>query len=488
MTRLADCRWVTRNRRVISLVMVLLLVVLALYATPLALGSITPSFVSTRDNTTAVIPTRGVTINLPPLALDTHKVYLPLIARSFPQCYPTCNGDFESGDFTCWTYSGEPVELTPSVVSSLYISPILIVEPISGNYAARLGNPNLGTVGPSIPLGQSWIEQIFLVPEHGSPLLSFEYRIVSYDLIRNDYFDVWLLDAEGKELQQVIKDGCAEWPGPGVPWDSDWRKPPPVDLSRYGGECIRIRFTNHMTKWGWYNTWTFVDDVRVHTFTSTPTPTLTNTAIPTPTPTDTPTPGSPTPTPTPTGTTTPTSTSTPTPTLTSTPTPTPTPTPPDWCKSFRPPLWNRDHPGEFEIVKPEHCADDLPYTGVEISGTYTDIPEEDEEKNLEVWVLVYPPDHKYYPQSDDCHNESPAEFGGGVWTVMGNLGRECEREIFDIVVVVTREESNASERFKQYLRDGCPKEDYEGIPRSEIPSDLTEKATITVRSSDCEED
>ena len=239
MSRLSSFRWVNRNRRVISLVTILLLVVLALCATPLALGSIAPNFVSTHDNAMAVILTQGATINLTPLALETHKVYLPLIARSFTQCSPACNDDFESGDFTCWTHAGEPVELTPSIVSSLYISPILIVAPISGHCAALLGNPHLGTVGPGIPVGQSWIEQMILVPEHGSPLLSFEYRIASYDTVVNDYFDVWLLNAEGKELQQVVKDGSPVWPGPGIPWDSGWREPPPVDLSRYGGECIR---------------------------------------------------------------------------------------------------------------------------------------------------------------------------------------------------------------------------------------------------------
>jgi len=153
--------------------------------------------------------------------------------------------------------------------------------------------------------------------------------------------------------------------------------------------------------------------------------------------------------------------------------------PPEWCRSFRPPLSDSGHPGKFKIGTPEHCADDLPHTGVQIGGTYTCIPEEDEE-DLEVWVLVYPTDNKYYPQSNDACNGEPALFGGGFWSVSGNLG-EVPDDIFDIVVVVTDKGSDASSRFKQYLIDGC-NNTYEGIPDCEMPTDLTEKAYITVRT------
>jgi len=199
--------------------------------------------------------------------------------------------------------------------------------------------------------------------------------------------------------------------------------------------------------------------------------------FPTPTPTPTPTStATSTPTPTPTGS----ATSTPTPTDTTTPTYTVTPPVTTWCcQSFRPPLSDSGHPGEFEIATPEHCANGLPYTGVEIAGTYTGIPPEDKEE-LEVWVLVYASDHKYYPQSDDACNGTPPSFGGGVWSVSGNLGREGVPECFDIVVVVTNRGSQASERFREYLTTGCPSNTYEGIPDCEMPTDLTEKARITV--------
>ena len=211
--------------------------------------------------------------------------------------------------------------------------------------------------------------------------------------------------------------------------------------------------------------------------TPTPTSTPTSTGTSTPTSTSTPTP-TPTTTATPTGTSTPTSTSTPTPTPT---TPTPTGTP-QWCRSFNSPLADSGHPGEFEIARPENCADGLPHTNVEIAGTYSGISGEDEE-TLEVWVLVKPEDHKYYPQSSDACSGSPAEFGGGRWHVMANLGQEGLTEVFDIVVVVTNIGSEASSRFKQYLIDGCNNNHiYEGIPHCKMPTDLTEKARITVRA------
>lgn len=163
-----------------------------------------------------------------------------------------------------------------------------------------------------------------------------------------------------------------------------------------------------------------------------------------------------------------------------TPTMTPTSGPtPSWCRSFRPQLWDSGHPGEFEIFTPMDCADDLPHRVVS-AGTYTGISSDDE-RNLEVWVLAYPEDLKYYPQSSDCDKECPAGFGGGVWIVTAYLGREGVPETFDMVVVVTRTGSEASTRFKQYLRNGCTN-DYEGIPRSQMPTDLTEKASIRVRT------
>ena len=118
---------------------------------------------------------------------------------------------------------------------------------------------------------------------------------------------------------------------------------------------------------------------------------------------------------------------------------------------------------------------------MQIAGTYSGISEDDEE-NLETWVLAYPEDHKYYPQSSNACSECPAGFGGDVWVVTGHLGQEGRSETFDIVVVVTNRGSQASTRFKQYLRHGCDTGNYIGIPRSQMPTDLTEKASTRVRS------
>jgi len=143
------------------------------------------------------------------------------------------------------------------------------------------------------------------------------------------------------------------------------------------------------------------------------------------------------------------------------------------CESFRPPIDGPSVGGEVEITSLENCTTGLPSaTGIPLVGTYRDIPED-----LELWILVYPPNFCYYPQSPNACQELPVQRSGGRWNVVISLGREGYAEQFDIVAVLA--DSQASRAFKDYLRTGCDTEIWECF--STLPEgQITEMDAITV--------
>jgi hypothetical protein len=100
----------------------------------------------------------------------------------------------------------------------------------------------------------------------------------------------------------------------------------------------------------------------------------------------------------------------------------------------------------------------------------------------EIWVLVYGSDQKYYPQSasDPCQM-LPALAANNRWAVNLLLGVNPPEQL-DIVVTVTNKVSEASGRFKGWLKDGCNGKGFPGIPISELPDELTEMDAITIKT------
>ncbi len=160
---------------------------------------------------------------------------LPLILR---------NGDFEDG-FKCWDYNGE---LDQSIKCE------------GNNCYAVLGNGDDPCDG-GVPVGDAWMKQTLKVPEVTSPTLSLRYFIHSYDL-----------DLEGLDYFQVIvagdliyQRGNDEWNEPScdrVPWGSGWQSVK-LNLSPYRGKEVEITFQNVNGTQPYYNTWTYVDDVKI---------------------------------------------------------------------------------------------------------------------------------------------------------------------------------------------------------------------------------
>lgn len=177
---------------------------------------------------------------------------LPLAMRNYVPPPFVVNGGFERG-WTGWTHGGE---LDQSVTPG---------NPYSGDFSALLGDPDYDCEG-NVPVGSAWVEQTVFVPSYlGAPTLSFRYNILTQD--RNPYlddefdrFDVrvdnTLVFADAKKTGSY---GCELDPGE---WDLHWQLGQ-VDLGAYSGQTITIRFENGSRPDGWFNTWTYLDDVRI---------------------------------------------------------------------------------------------------------------------------------------------------------------------------------------------------------------------------------
>jgi hypothetical protein len=155
-----------------------------------------------------------------------------------------------------------------------------------------LGEPSYGC--NDVPLGHAAIEQTFVVPEDAR-LLKFNYIVLSQDASvsgKYDRFEVRIQDEQGKkalvwadgnlhntglgcnqlwrvpsfeiaENRRNTEDGWAESIPPDslpdqVSWDFEI-----IDLTPYRGQRITVSFENHSRLDNWYNTYTYIDNVRI---------------------------------------------------------------------------------------------------------------------------------------------------------------------------------------------------------------------------------
>jgi outer membrane protein assembly factor BamD (BamD/ComL family) len=153
------------------------------------------------------------------------------------------NGDFED-KFKYWQHGGE-------------LDQDIRCE--GGQCYAVLGDPRYKCEG-GVPVGEAWIKQSFQVPETMSPTLSLRYRVSSYDLDNQDFFQVSI---NGKPAGKF---GNTEWTESSCSreaWDSGWQFVE-FDLIPYSGDQVQVSLSNVNGTDGGWNTWTYVDDVEVH--------------------------------------------------------------------------------------------------------------------------------------------------------------------------------------------------------------------------------
>ena len=173
------------------------------------------------------------------------------------------NGGFETGDFSGWQHGGE---LTQSVRPE---------RPHAGTYSALLGNP--AYANDAVPEGSAWISQTFEIPNDGTPVLSFWYRIFTYDVMWStryecyfDYLDVTLETPSGTLLEPLLRDGFTGTWQEGILQDLGWRNFT-FDLGVYRGQTVRVRFANLNAGGGCtneptdlhFNTYTYLGDITI---------------------------------------------------------------------------------------------------------------------------------------------------------------------------------------------------------------------------------
>jgi len=165
------------------------------------------------------------------------------------------NGGFETGNFAGWSQGGV---LSHGVMES---------AARSGSYGAQLGSPVYPCAG-GVPSNESaWMYQTTAVPDTEGTQVAFWYRVFSQDNAKFDYLRVAVRDPAGHELASLWLRGAPE-PGGRCEqtWDSGWQSAT-LGLAAYRGQQVQIYFENAVTDpgsiKGWYNTWSWVDDVRV---------------------------------------------------------------------------------------------------------------------------------------------------------------------------------------------------------------------------------
>ncbi len=148
-----------------------------------------------------------------------------------------------------------------------------------GTYSALLGRVDYPCNASGVPLGHAAVEQSYAVPQSSQQVtLRFKYIVWSQDASTSaqyDRFEVFVTP-QGSEASLVFSDGnmvnqglgCSMWrrvPGLENPRNGQttgWAEAV-VDLDSYKGQTVTFSFRNYSRYDGWYNTYTYLDDVRV---------------------------------------------------------------------------------------------------------------------------------------------------------------------------------------------------------------------------------
>lgn len=148
-----------------------------------------------------------------------------------------------------------------------------------GTYSALLGRVDYPCNASGVPLGHAAVEQSYAVPLSSQHVtLRFKYIVWSQDASTSaqyDRFEVFvtpqngaanLVFSDGNMVNQGL--GCNVWrrvPGPQNPRNGQttgWAEKV-VDLDPYKGQTVTFSFRNYSRYDGWYNTYTYLDDVQV---------------------------------------------------------------------------------------------------------------------------------------------------------------------------------------------------------------------------------
>ena len=171
---------------------------------------------------------------------------MPLILRLLSTW---CNGDFERGDFTCWRQ--EEGELPSRVI------------PQDGNHVALLGDPDLGSgADGNIPVGSARVSQDASLPDAGDVSLVFQYRLISYDSDATDGLTLEVTAVSGEQKCHPDWEAKSQQEQAGSKYDSGWQETR-ISLASCKGQRVKVQFRNANRADGFWNTWTYLDNVRM---------------------------------------------------------------------------------------------------------------------------------------------------------------------------------------------------------------------------------
>lgn len=136
-----------------------------------------------------------------------------------------------------------------------------------------------------------------------------------------------------------------------------------------------------------------------------------------------------------------------------------------------PDISNVELPGQVTLEGIE-SLDTVPQS-LTVSGTYTsDVTDH-------IWVLVYAPDGRYYPQSTNACEGISTIPGDGLWEARINVGGDGDAgKPFDIIVVLADEDAHAI--FEARQQRGCATGEYPGYLFIQLPRGIDQKASVSV--------
>jgi hypothetical protein len=187
----------------------------------------------------------------------SERVYLPIVLKDYvPPAPDFANGSFETGTFYPWIGAGPGSPMIASVVPNP--SPGCF----PGSSTARLGTPGK-LADNTIPVGETSFEQTFHVPTNASQL-SFVYQAFSYDVIQGcssgRYYDRFNVMINGTP---VYTDGNSACSSDGQTlWQSGCQSRS-IPIGSLAGQNITLRFSVYNLTYPSFNTWAYVDNVRV---------------------------------------------------------------------------------------------------------------------------------------------------------------------------------------------------------------------------------
>lgn len=192
-------------------------------------------------------------------------LYLPLVTRSYD---PWSNGSFEQA-LMGWEIREQPLPVQ-LVRGSASEPDGGTLTPNGGDNFALLGNPDYPCGPDGVPLGFASLEQTFSVAPDVTKL-AFDYVVWSQDASVDEKYDrfevyIWV---EGEQMPGTPAYYDGNTINEGLGCDTWWRVPEAgwktgeIDLTPYRGEMVTVAFRDYSRYDGWYNTYVYLDNVRV---------------------------------------------------------------------------------------------------------------------------------------------------------------------------------------------------------------------------------